>query len=260
MNRRFSWRLFGVLLAAGMLGVLSILPLLFTMPMPVLEQIDVTPASITIILLASMLQNAIILTLCIGLGLLFASKVGLGVPVLESWLAGEDFKNRLRVILRPSILTGAGVGVICLLALLALLARLPQMPLAAEVQVAIWRRLLACFYGGIVEELLMRLFLLSFLAWALSRVWRSRERTLGAGAFWTANITASIIFGLAHLPSASLMMPITPMVVSVVVLLNGIAGVAFGYLYWKHGLESAMLAHFTTDIVLHVIGPAFVRA
>ena len=38
-------------------------------------------------------------------------------------------------------------------------------------------------------------------------------------------------------------------------LLNGVAGVAFGWLYWKRGLEMAMLAHFSADIVLHVIAP-----
>ena len=40
-------------------------------------------------------------------------------------------------------------------------------------------------------------------------------------------------------------------------LLNGIAGVVFGWLYWKRGLEMAMLSHFSADIVLHVIAPLF---
>jgi membrane protease YdiL (CAAX protease family) len=39
-------------------------------------------------------------------------------------------------------------------------------------------------------------------------------------------------------------------------LLNGIGGVVFGWLYWKKGLESAMIAHFSADIVLHVLLPA----
>jgi hypothetical protein len=38
--------------------------------------------------------------------------------------------------------------------------------------------------------------------------------------------------------------------------LNGVLGVAFGRLYWKKGLESAMIAHFSADIVLHVITAA----
>jgi hypothetical protein len=31
----------------------------------------------------------------------------------------------------------------------------------------------------------------------------------------------------------------------------------FGVLYRKRGLEAAMLAHFTADFVLYVVGPAF---
>lgn len=31
--------------------------------------------------------------------------------------------------------------------------------------------------------------------------------------------------------------------------------VIYGWLYWKKGLESAMIAHFSTDIVLHMLIP-----
>jgi hypothetical protein len=42
--------------------------------------------------------------------------------------------------------------------------------------------------------------------------------------------------------------------------INGVASLLFGYLCWKRGLEAAMLAHFSTDIMLHVVGPMFFRA
>jgi len=32
-------------------------------------------------------------------------------------------------------------------------------------------------------------------------------------------------------------------------------GVVFGYLYWKRGLEAAMIAHGTADVVMHVGRP-----
>jgi hypothetical protein len=40
------------------------------------------------------------------------------------------------------------------------------------------------------------------------------------------------------------------------VLLNGIYGTVFGYLYWKRGLESSMISHLTADLLVHVILPA----
>jgi len=36
---------------------------------------------------------------------------------------------------------------------------------------------------------------------------------------------------------------------------NGVIGIIFGWLYWKKGLESAMIAHFSSDVVLHLIVP-----
>ncbi|MBU7029500.1 MAG: CPBP family intramembrane metalloprotease, partial [Theionarchaea archaeon] len=71
---------------------------------------------------------------------------------------------------------------------------------------------------------------------------------------WSANILAAVIFGLGHLPTAiAIGIPLTALFVTRTVVLNGIGGVAFGWLYWKQGLESAMMAHFTVDIVLHVL-------
>jgi membrane protease YdiL (CAAX protease family) len=72
---------------------------------------------------------------------------------------------------------------------------------------------------------------------------------------WTANILVALLFGLGHLPATATLVPLTSLVVIRAVVLNGPASLAFGYLYWAHGLESAMLAHFTADVVLHVIMP-----
>ena len=50
-----------------------------------------------------------------------------------------------------------------------------------------------------------------------------------------------------------MIIPLTPLVITRAILLNGIGGVVFGWLYWKRGLEAAMIAHFSADIVLHVL-------
>jgi membrane protease YdiL (CAAX protease family) len=78
----------------------------------------------------------------------------------------------------------------------------------------------------------------------------------GAFGFWIAIILISVVFGLGHLPMTAKFQQITALVVFRAVVLNGIAGVVFGWLYWKKGLESAMIAHFSTDIILHVILPS----
>jgi hypothetical protein len=37
-------------------------------------------------------------------------------------------------------------------------------------------------------------------------------------------------------------------------VLNGIAGIVFGYLYWRHGLEAAMIGHMSAHLVMQIPG------
>ena len=69
-------------------------------------------------------------------------------------------------------------------------------------------------------------------------------------------MTSALLFGAGHLPTTATLMPLTPLVITRALLLNGLGGIVFGWLYWKRGLLAAMLAHFSADIVLHVIAPA----
>jgi membrane protease YdiL (CAAX protease family) len=100
----------------------------------------------------------------------------------------------------------------------------------------------------------MRLFLLSLVAWLLGKWWKIPEERPTSGAFWTAIILVAVLFGLGHLPATSAMTPLTQLLVVRALVLNGIAGIAFGYLYWKRGLEAAMLAHMSTHLVMQIPG------
>jgi membrane protease YdiL (CAAX protease family) len=91
------------------------------------------------------------------------------------------------------------------------------------------------------------------------RVFQKEKARLLPSTFWIANVLAAVLFGLGHLPAASRVMQITPEVIVVALALNGIAALSFGYLYWKRGLEAAMIAHFCADFVLYVVGPAFLK-
>lgn len=260
LNReRFNWKLFGILYGAGLFGVLAIMPYLLAFMERIPAQ-EPPPFPLPVLLLLQFLQSAVMLAVAVGVGLLLAGKIGCGAPLIERWLRGERVKDQLRATLKSSISVGAGVALILLLLLIFVFFSLaPELRAILTSDVALWKKFLASFYGGIVEELLIRLFLMSLLAWLLGRFWRKSDGLPTAGAMWTANALAAIIFGLGHLPLASVMMPLTPVIVIAALLLNGIAGMAFGYLYWKRGLEAAMIAHFSADIVLHVIGSAAFR-
>lgn len=116
-----------------------------------------------------------------------------------------------------------------------------------------WRGLLAAFYGGIAEEVLMRLFLMTLLVWIFSKIVKTGANQPPAMLMWTSIVIAAAVFGIMHLPATAAVTPLTDLIVVRALVLNGLGGIIFGLLYWKKGLESAIIAHFTADIVLHVI-------
>lgn len=119
----------------------------------------------------------------------------------------------------------------------------------------LWQRFLVCFYGGINEDIYLRLFLMTALLWLGTKLTKREMPT--PVAVWVAIVAVSVIFGLGHLPMTAKFTPITPVVVRAIVL-NGVAGALFGWLYWRKGLGAAIVAHFATDIVLHVFLPLIV--
>ncbi len=259
-QKAINWRIFFILWAAAILGVIAIIPYSLALQAPALENVPL-PMPLSILIPIQVLQNAVLFGLVLLAGLFLARRIGLGTPILEAWLAGEKTAARLKAILLPSIL----LGVIAALAIIALdlfvfqPAMQAQLGAAAEAlnlvgaRPTAWQGFLASFYGGINEEILLRLLVLSLFAWLGKFVSHTSDGRPTTAILWIANILAAALFGLGHLPSTSMLVPLTPMVILRAVILNGLAGIAFGYLYWKHGLEAAILSHFSTDIVLHVL-------
>lgn len=226
---------------------------------PAISSQPQTPSSLPFpfIIAIGVVQNLLLLALMIFVGLKLGSRLGLGAPLLESVVEGKGSSPSWKGSVRTGLIVGVVVGVVLLALVLFLVPLLPALPFVAAAKITIWKRVLVCFYGGIYEELLTRLFLLTLIAWIATKVWKEKPNILSSRAFWIANILVAILFGLGHLPSASLIMPITPLVVAAALSLNGIAAIAFGLLYRKRGLESAMIAHFTADFVLYVVGVSF---
>lgn len=259
-TQRYPWRLFWLLYIAAIASLAAIVPAALELFTPALRStLPPPPFPLPLVILLGVVQSLAMLAIAIGVGLLLGRKTGLGVPVLEGWLNHQDVSAKALKSAKAGVLVGLPVGVVLLIALLALVRYIPNLPFVSASHIAVWKRFLLCFNGGIYEEILTRLFLLTLFAWLGMKVFQKEKNTLAATTFWTANILVAILFGLGHLPSASLVMPITPLVVVAALLLNGIAGIAFGYLYLKRGLEAAMIAHFCADFVIWVLGVAFLR-
>jgi len=247
-----NWKLFSILLASCVLGAMLVIP--YTLALTSSE-VEITP----LLLLISIAQNLALFALAVFFGLFFSKRISMGItglrlPILEGVLEGKNQAGELKAILLPSIGLGVLAGILIILFDLPFQKVLPEMQ-NAEISIPAWKALLASFYGGIAEEVLLRLFMVSLLVWIGFKIKKTEDGRPTDLGVWLAIILASVVFGLGHLPATAQIIALTGPVVIRAILLNGIGGIIFGWLYWKKGLESAMIAHFSTDIVLHVITP-----
>ena len=156
--------------------------------------------------------------------------------------------------LGPQLLPGIIAGVLCG----ALLFSSFQYALPAAlsgVQERYSPPLLArMLYGGITEEVLLRWGAMTALAWLAWRFVQHRHGVLTRGSAWFAIVTSALMFGLGHLPVALYLVGHVDLgVVLFVVGLNTALGCVFGFLYWRWGLEAAMVAHAMTHLVNEIV-------
>lgn len=250
-----NWKAFAVLLVAGLLGVVAVLPYMMELlGSSIFGRVAASDLPMPLVITLALLQNGILLAVAILIGLVLSERTGLRMPLIQAWTTGKRASVAQAVVL-PGLLVGVAIG--ATLVAIEALVFLRHLPPAMHplFTIPLWKRLLAgVLYGGITEELFMRLFLVSLVAWLCGRWWRTPGGLPTSGGFWIAIVLVAVVFGLGHLPATSAITPLTTMLVWRALVLNGIAGIAFGYLYWKHGLEAAMIGHMGAHLVMQIPG------
>lgn len=249
MRTIINWNIFRILLGASIVSIFAVLPYVLTIQGDMIKQIGIPLHTIFVL---QLVQSVVLFSVSIFFGLLLARKIGFHLPVLEAWITKKNYKK----IISSSFLQSCVYGVIVAITIYAAdyLFMFQGTTITTSKSLApVWQTLLAALYGGISEEILMRLFLMSLFIWLSMKVTRQQKPT-NVGIIISI-ILASIIFGLGHLPITAAITTITPLVVFRAIILNGIGGIVFGWLYWKKGLEASIVAHFTTDIVLLTLLP-----
>ena len=254
MSKPINWKVFFILWAAAIFGMLAIQPYVRGLTAAAGQPLAPTPP----------LEYAIGVVqwgLYVLVGLWLAGRIGLGLPILAAALRREPVGDKLRAMLPISILLGVVIALLVVgldkfvfqPAMLTQLGEQAMAVFSAAVQQPPWKGFLASFSGGINEEILLRLVFMSLLAWLGHFVSKTPDGKPTPTVLWIANIVAALAFGLLHLPVTATVVPLTPLVIARAVLLNGMLAIAYGWLYMKHGLEGAMTAHFSTDLILHVL-------
>jgi len=249
MKNYINWKIFFILLSLSLISVICIFPYVLSLQGELLKKIG---QPIEFIFLVQLTQSLILFSVVIFFGLIFTKKINFQLPLIKSLLEKRGYKEVLKNILGKSVLIGIATAII-IYVLDTLFTTLGAAISTHQNYAPIWQKLLAALYGGATEEILMRLFLMSFFIWLGMKIFKQKRPTR-AGIIISIFL-AAIIFGLGHLPITASLTTLTPLIITRAVILNGVGGIIFGWLFWKKGLEAAMIAHFTTDIFLLTLLP-----
>ena len=113
-------------------------------------------------------------------------------------------------------------------------------------------------YGAVIEEVMLRLFAMSLIAFLLHKLFGKGSEKPSSAILIVANLLAALLFAAGHLPATLMMIGSTPMIIFRCFLLNGIFGLVFGFLYRKYGLRYAMIAHGGCHVISKLIWILFV--
>jgi membrane protease YdiL (CAAX protease family) len=260
-TRRYPWKTFLFLSLAGTLTAPLAIPYFMG-----LEAIAPYPEpgvpSLAHLIGMAFLRGLVFVVPSAALGLLVAPRIGLGAPYLQHKLDGGPAPAEpLSSIVRPA-LVWATVTALIAFAVDAFFryrlgVELPAPEIHARIDVVWWRSGLASCWAPWAEETLDRLFLLSLIAWLGMKIFRVRGEGRGRTiALWVANLATALFFGWYHIGNEAMFVnPVPALVAWRTVLIVAPVGLAFGWLYWRKGLEAAIISHFVIDVIVHVIRP-----
>lgn len=250
---KFNMKLVLLLFSLGTVGILTIIPYQLKM-LQNNEYIDLINISIPLLMTINLIQDIVVLFVLVLIGVRLLRRTQLSVPILDAWV----HKKPIPSISKKWIFLGIGVTFIgtVLVLLLDVLFFSPLIDVPED-QLPVmtwWEGLLTIFYGGITEELMVRLFGMTLVIWIFAKITKREKEEIPSSFYCIGIVTAALIFGVAHLPAThELFGELSGIIITRALLLNGILGLWFGYLFWKKGLEYAIIAHMSADFFIHFV-------
>lgn len=229
-DRSTQPRLFVTLTVVGLIGCVSLTLIPFETLLP--PEVGYSPLALR----ALSLINPIVLLLAFAaLGSWLAPRVGLDSPLVRAALTGQPIAAVFRRQIGPALAVGAAVAMV-LVAFSVISAPWFADTIAAKFQIPLLPRLL---YGGATEEIICRWGLMTAFAWLAIKAGAK-----DAVAYVYGAVGAALLFALGHLPMLFLLVEApSAVMIGAIVLGNFVPGLLFGILFWKRGLESAIMAH-----------------
>jgi membrane protease YdiL (CAAX protease family) len=217
-------------------------------PPEILEEAVAQVGSMALVWIITVVQNVGLIMFCCFFGYILAEKLGLWKPII--------FEKRALTV---TFLLSALVGIILSLDPWTFGNLIDGIKESTATGMTVYGIIASILYGGIIEEILMRLFVMSLIAFLIAKIFYKKCDEIPAKVFVIANIVAALLFAAGHLPATLVTFgELSPMLLFRCFLFNGGFGMLFGWIYRKHGLHYAMISHATVHIVSKIIWFIFI--
>ena len=194
------------------------------------------------------ISGAIHLLIAVTVGTLLYDKVNLKLPILEG-LVDRNKKIETKGMLSYGIVGGIIVGVLVTLIIIAFGSNLSNNHIFEKVDIRAYL-IGALLNEGITWEIISRFGYITLFVWLISKV----SGKLTPTVYWTAILVSVIIYGLGSLfPNYFMLGVPTAATISYSIIHSLVYATVFGWLYWKKGLETAMIAHIIAFVII-IIG------
>lgn len=206
--------------------------------------------SITAVVLITALQATVYAILCSFFGYILADKMGLIKP----------FKITKKPLIITALVSLIG-GVIFSLDHWVFGSIVDGIQQANESSLTVSGVIASVLYGGIVEEIMLRLFFMTLVAFLIWKIFcrKYKKEEIPTFVFVVANIVAALLFAALHLPvTVAIFGELTFIIVFRCFLLNGCFAILFGELYRRYGIVYAMMCHALLHIVSKLIWFIFI--
>lgn len=221
-----------------------------TLSEQVIAEFAAQAGSTGILIIVSVVQTVIYALICGFFGYMLSNKTGLWKPIRIE-------KRSLAVTLAISVVG----GIVFSLDYWVFGNLIDGIQTANAASLTVSGFIASVLYGGIIEEVIMRLFLMSLIAWVIWKVFCKKydREHIPTGVFAAANIVSALLFAAGHLPATiSIFGELTPLILFRCFLLNGAFGMIFGWLYRKYGIIYSMVSHGVFHIVCKLIWIVFI--
>ena len=235
---RFALALLPIAIAAG---ICTGFYLLDSYSEEILAEIEKALGSVRLLIPISTAQTVSYALICGFFGYILAEKAGL-------W---RDIRLEKKPLMTTLILSVIG-GVLFSLDHWVFGSIIDGIQEANAARLTVCGLLSSVLYGGIIEEVMLRLFFMSLIAVVYHKLFdRKTPGALpGVRICVAANMTAALVFAALHLPATiAIFGTLTPLIIFRCFLLNGGFGLVFGRLYRKYGIAYAMISHALFHIV-----------